>query len=62
MQIYPTLTRGSKQIDFVLATPDIALFIDAIGLLEFGVIFRTDHHTFFIDINIVGFFGPRTES
>jgi hypothetical protein len=53
---------GLKKIDFMLATPGIALFIDTIGLLYFDVIFQTDHHTFFIDIKIVGFFGSRTES
>jgi hypothetical protein len=53
-EIPNTHLRGSKQIDFVLATPGIALFIDPIGLLDFDVIFRTDHRTFFIDINIAG--------
>jgi hypothetical protein len=46
----------------VLETPGIALFIDAIGLLDFDVIFQTDHRAFFIDINMVGFFRSRTEA
>jgi hypothetical protein len=61
IQKFPHL-RGSKQIDFVLATLGIALFIYTIGLLDFDVIFRTDHRTFFIDINMVIFFGSRRES
>jgi hypothetical protein len=46
----------------MLATPSIALFIDALGLLDFDGILRTDNLTFFIDINIVELFGSRTES
>jgi hypothetical protein len=45
-----THLRGSKQIGFVLTTAGIAPFIQAIGLLDFGVVFRTDHRTFFIEI------------
>jgi hypothetical protein len=54
--------RGSKQIDCVLTTAGIAPFIQAIGLLDFDVIFRTDHRTFFIDIDMDGFFGSATET
>jgi hypothetical protein len=61
-EIPNTHSRGSKQIDFVLVTPGIALFIQSIDLLDFDVIFRTDHHTFFIDINMEGFFGSATET
>jgi hypothetical protein len=61
-EIPNTHLRGSKQIEFVLETPGITLFIDAIWLLDFGIIFRTDNWNFFIDINIVGFLGSRTES
>jgi hypothetical protein len=57
-----THLRGSKQIDFVLTTSGIAPFIRAIGLLDFDVVFRTDHRTFFIDIDIDGFFGSATET
>jgi hypothetical protein len=57
-----THLRGSKQIDFVLTTAGIAPFIQAIGLLDFDVIFRTDHRTFFIDIDMDGFFGSATET
>jgi hypothetical protein len=57
-----THLRGSTQIDFVLATLGIALFIDASGLLNFDVIFRTDRSTFFIDIHVVGLIGSITES
>jgi hypothetical protein len=57
-----TPLRGSVQIDFKLATPGIALVIDVIGLLDFDVIFRTNHCTFFIDINTDGLFGSATES
>jgi hypothetical protein len=39
MQKFPTLTREVPKIDFVLAAPGISLFIDAIGLLDFDVIF-----------------------
>jgi hypothetical protein len=53
--------RGSKQIDFVLTTAGIAP-IQAMGLLDFDVIFRTDHRTFFIDIDMEGFFGSATET
>jgi hypothetical protein len=56
-----THLRGSKQIDFVLTTTGIAPFIQAIGLLDFDVVFRTDHRTFFIDIEMDGFFGSATE-
>jgi hypothetical protein len=42
-----THLRGSKQIDFVLTTAGIAHFIQAIGLLDFDVIFRADHRTLF---------------
>jgi hypothetical protein len=45
-EIPNTHLRGSKQIDFVLVTPGIAIFIKSIGLLDFDVIFRTDHRTF----------------
>jgi hypothetical protein len=57
-----THLRGSKQIDFVLNTAGIAPFIQSIDLLDFDVIFRTDHRTFFIDINMDGFFGSATET
>jgi hypothetical protein len=56
-----THLRGSKQIDFVLTTDGIAPFIQLIGLLDFDVIFRTDHRTFFIAIDMDGFFGSATE-
>jgi hypothetical protein len=46
----------------VLTTSGIAPFIQAIGLLDFDVVFRTDHRTFFIDINMDGFFGSATET
>jgi hypothetical protein len=51
-----TQLRGSKQIDVVLTTDGIAPFIQAIGLLDFDAIFRTDQRTFFIDIDMDGFF------
>jgi hypothetical protein len=57
-----THLRGSKQIDLALATSDIVPFIRAIGLLDFDVVFRTDHRTFFIDIDMDGFFGSATET
>jgi hypothetical protein len=57
-----THLRGSKQIDFVLTTPGIALFIKSIGLLDFDVIFRANHRIFFIDINMEGFCGSATET
>jgi hypothetical protein len=56
-----THLRGSKQIDFVLTTSGIAPFLQSIGILDFEVIFRTDHRTFFIDIDMDGFFGSATE-
>jgi hypothetical protein len=46
----------------VLTTAGIAPFIQAIGLLDFDVVFRTDHLTFFIDIDMDGFFGSETET
>jgi hypothetical protein len=46
----------------VLITAGIAPFIRAIGLLDFDVVFRTDHRTFFIDIDMDGFFGSATET
>jgi hypothetical protein len=52
-----THLRGSKKIDFVLTTAGIVPFIRAIGLLDFDVVFRTYHRTFFIDIDMDGFFG-----
>jgi hypothetical protein len=57
-----THLRGSKKIDFVLTTAGIAPFIPEIGLLDFDVVFRTDHRTFFIDIDMDGFFGSATET
>jgi hypothetical protein len=51
-EILNTHLRGSKQIDFVLATSGIVIFIQSIGLLDFDVIFLTDHPTFFIDTNM----------
>jgi hypothetical protein len=60
-EIPNTHLRGSKQIEFVLATPGIALLIHYIDLLDFDVIFRTDHRTLFIDIDMAGFFGSATE-
>jgi hypothetical protein len=56
-----THLRGSRQIDFVLTTVGIAPFIRAIGLLDFDVAFQTDHRTFFIDIDMDGFFGSASE-
>jgi hypothetical protein len=61
-EIPNTHLRGSKHINFILATLDIALFIQSIGILYFYVIFRTDHRTFFIDIDMEGFFGSATET
>jgi hypothetical protein len=46
----------------VLTTAGIAPFIQAIGLLDFDVVFRTDHRTFFIENDIDGFFGSATET
>jgi hypothetical protein len=46
----------------VLTTAGIAPFIQSIGLLDVAVIFRTDHRTFFIDIDMDGFFGSATET
>jgi hypothetical protein len=46
----------------MLATPGILLFMPSIGLLDFDLMFRTVHHTFFIDIGTDGFFGSTTES
>jgi hypothetical protein len=57
-----THLRGSKQIDFVLTTASIAPFIQSIGLLDLDVIFRTDHRTFFIVIDMDRFFGSATET
>jgi hypothetical protein len=57
-----THLRGSTQIYFVLTTAIIAPFIQFIGLLDFDVIFLTDHRTFFIDIDMDGFFGSATET
>jgi hypothetical protein len=56
-----THLRGSKKIDFVFTTACIAPFIQSIGLLDFDFIFRTDHRTFFIDIDMDGFFGSATK-
>jgi hypothetical protein len=56
-----THLRGSKQIDFVLTTAGIAPFIRAIDLLDFDVVFRTDHRTFFTDIDMDRLFGSSTE-
>jgi hypothetical protein len=57
-----THLRGSKQIDFVLTNAGIAPLLQSIGLLDFDVIFRTDHQTFSIDIDMDGFFGSATET
>jgi hypothetical protein len=57
-----THLRGLKQIDFVLISAGIAPFIQAIGLLDFDVVFRADHRTFFIDIDMDGLFGSATET
>jgi hypothetical protein len=46
----------------VLTTAGIANFIQAIGLLDFDVVFRTDHRTLFIDIDMDGLFGSETET
>jgi hypothetical protein len=46
----------------VLTTAGIAPFIRAIGLLDFDVVYRTDQRTFFIDIDMDGFFGSATET
>jgi hypothetical protein len=54
--------RGSKQIDFVLTAAGIAPFFGAICLLDFDVVFLTHHRTFFIDIDMDGFFGSATET
>jgi hypothetical protein len=59
-EITNTHLRGSKHIDFVLATPGIALYMQSIGLLDIDVIFRTDHRTSVIDINMEGLFGSTT--
>jgi hypothetical protein len=61
-EIPNTHLRRSKQIDFVLATHGIALYKQSIGLLDFDVIFRTAHRTFFIDIDMQGLFVSTTES
>jgi hypothetical protein len=61
-EIPNTHLRGSKQNDFVLNTAGIALFIQSIGLLDFDVIFRTDHRKLIIDIDMEGIFGSVTET
>jgi hypothetical protein len=60
--ILNTHLRGSKQIDFVLTIAGIAPFLQSIGLLDFDVIFQTDHRTFFIHIDMDGLFGSETET
>jgi hypothetical protein len=57
-----THLRGSKQIYFVLTTASIATFILSIGIIDFDIIVRTDHRTFFIDIDMDRFFGSATET
>jgi hypothetical protein len=57
-----THLRGLRQIDFVLTTAGIATFFQAIGILDFDVVFRTDHRTFFIDIDMDGFFGSAAKT
>jgi hypothetical protein len=42
-----THNRGSKQIDFVLATPVISRFILAIGILDYNILFTSDHRALF---------------
>jgi hypothetical protein len=57
-----THLRGSAQIECVLTTAGSAPFIQSISLLDFDVIFRTDHRAFFIDIDMDGLFGSETET
>jgi hypothetical protein len=57
-----TYNRGSKKIDFILATPRISRFILAIGLLDYNTVFTSDHRAFFFDINADGFFGTSVKA
>jgi hypothetical protein len=57
-----THNRGSKQIDLVLATPEISHFILAIGILDYNAVFNSDHRTFFFNIDADGFFGTTVEA
>jgi hypothetical protein len=47
------------QIDFVLAADGLAPFIDVISMVDVYLVFKTVHRTFFIYIDVDGFFGSR---
>jgi hypothetical protein len=57
-----THNRGSKQVDFMLATQGISHFILAIGLLDYNAVFNLDHRAFFFVIDADGLFGTAVES
>jgi hypothetical protein len=57
-----THNRGSKQIDFVLATPVISRFILVIGLLDDDAFFASDHRAFFFHIGADRIFGTSVEA
>ena len=47
-----TYRRGTKQIDFVMCTPNIMPYIRHIELQEFGHICSSDHRGFIFDIDM----------
>jgi hypothetical protein len=55
-----THMRGSKQIDFVLATGGLTDSIESIGLFYCSVL-NSDHRALFIDLCIEEIFGPSPE-
>eukprot|EP00978_Attheya_sp_CCMP212_P043108 scaffold275461_cov63-Attheya_sp.AAC.1 len=52
----PTYLRGSKTIDYLLGTPDIALATLACGMLKFHDGIFTDHRGMYIDLSVFALF------
>jgi hypothetical protein len=53
----PTLSPGSYVIDYVYVSEGLLPHVLGIGMLNYDTLFDSDHHTFFLDIDIESFFG-----
>jgi hypothetical protein len=53
----PTREPGSKVIDYVRVSEELIPHITSIGMLSQDAVFVSDHRFFFMDLDVVSYFG-----
>ena len=51
--------HSNERIDYALATPDISNSIDSAGYLPFGMYYKGDHRSFYLDLEIDKLLGDK---